>query len=149
MIFLLSLLIFAFDQCSKIIILRVISPGQSFPIIGNIFHLTLVFNRGAAFGIFARIPFLFIVISVAIVCFIIISSIRRSAILTFYSLPVSIILGGALGNLADRLRFGFVVDFLDFRIWPVFNIADIAITTGAILLLWRIFKNKSKIITYN
>jgi len=50
-----------------------------------------------------------------------------------------------LGNLVDRLRFGFVIDFLDFQIWPVFNIADIAITTGAILLLWRTLKNREGI----
>lgn len=185
MIFLLSLIIFILDQLSKTIIVRTINPGDSFPIVNNIFHITLVFNPGAAFGIFTRGPLLFIVVSIFIVAFIIISSIRHStfldrsvgsivslvqtilhshackntspssvkdrqkhfrevhaAFLAVYSLPLSIILGGALGNLVDRLRFGFVVDFLDFRIWPVFNIADSAITIGAILLIWQIFKRK-------
>ena len=142
MIFLLSLFIFILDQLSKIIIVRTVNLGDSLPVVNNIFHITLVFNRGAAFGIFARSSFLFIVISVFIIAFIIISSIRRSTSLTTYSLPLSIILGGALGNLVDRLRFGFVVDFLDFRIWPVFNIADTAITIGAILLILKVLKSK-------
>lgn len=144
MIFLLSLLIFIFDQITKAIIVRIINPGESLPIIRNIFHITLIFNRGAAFGIFARSSFLFIVISIFIVALITIFSIHRLPLSTLhlYNLPLLVILGGTLGNLADRLRFGYVVDFLDFRIWPVFNIADVAITFGTILLIWRIFKNK-------
>ena len=167
MIFLLSLLIFIFDQLSKAVIVRVINPGETLAIINNIFHITLIFNPGGAFGIFAHNPFLVTVVSASIVAFIVISLIRRSPshilypirgprqrqgirqrqIISnrVYALPLSMILGGALGNLADRLRFGFVIDFLDFQIWPVFNIADIAITTGAILLVWRISKNREKV----
>jgi signal peptidase II len=56
----------------------------------------------------------------------------------------SLILSGAIGNLIDRIRLGFVVDFLDLRIWPVFNVADIAITVGTVLLLLQILKRKSR-----
>lgn len=58
-------------------------------------------------------------------------------------LSLSLILGGAIGNLIDRLRFGFVVDFLDFRVWPVFNLADSAITVAAFLLTWELFFKKN------
>lgn len=143
MIFLLSLFIFIFDQITKTIIVKFVNPGESFPIIRNIFHITLIFNRGVAFGIFAHNSYLFIIVSTFIALLIIVSFIRRlpSHSLHLYRIPLVIILGGTLGNLVDRLRFGFVIDFLDFRIWPVFNIADIAITTGTILLIWRIFKS--------
>ncbi len=59
-----------------------------------------------------------------------------------YSISLSFILAGALGNLIDRLFLGYVIDFLDFRIWPVFNVADSAITVGAILLGYSILKKK-------
>lgn len=147
MIFLLSLFIFVFDQVTKTIIIKFVNLGESFPIVRNIFHLTLVFNRGAAFGMFARNSGLFIIVSTFVTLLIIISFIRHlsSRSLHRYRIPLLIILGGTVGNLVDRLRFGFVIDFIDFRVWPVFNIADIAITTGAILLVWRIFKSGYKV----
>lgn len=60
-----------------------------------------------------------------------------------YNISLSCILGGALGNFIDRLTSGYVIDFLDFRIWPVFNVADSAITVGAILLGWALLKTKN------
>lgn len=143
MIFLVPLFIFIFDQITKTIIVKFINLGESLPIVSNIFHITLIFNRGAAFGIFARNSYLFIIVSTVITLLIIVFFICRlsSRSLCFYRIPLLIILGGTLGNLVDRLRFGFVIDFIDFRVWPVFNIADIAITVGAILLIWRIFKS--------
>lgn len=61
-----------------------------------------------------------------------------------YSISLSFILAGALGNLIDRLRLGYVIDFLDFRIWPIFNVADSAITIGAILLGWSILITRNR-----
>ena len=61
-----------------------------------------------------------------------------------YTIALSLILAGALGNLIDRLLYGYVIDFLDFRVWPVFNVADSAITIGAVILGWVILFNKEK-----
>jgi signal peptidase II len=69
-------------------------------------------------------------------------SLKESRKVSLYSASLGFILAGTIGNLIDRLRFGYVIDFLDFRIWPVFNIADSAITIGAIVLGWCIIFKK-------
>jgi len=133
--------ILSLDQLTKFIVSRRLSLNQSIPVIKNIFHLTLVHNRGAAFGILINQIPLFIFTSLLAVI-LIFSSLRDNKHRRLYSLALSFILAGALGNLTDRLFFGYVIDFLDFRIWPVFNVADSAITVGAILLGWSILIKK-------
>ncbi|MEW6101436.1 MAG: signal peptidase II [Candidatus Omnitrophota bacterium] len=133
------------DQASKFFILKNLSLNESIPVIKGVFHLTLVFNRGAAFGILKNQLPLFIFTAVISVILITLSlKESRGKKVSVFSL--SLILAGALGNLADRIFFGYVIDFLDFRIWPVFNVADCAITAGAILFGWAILfrgrKNK-------
>ncbi len=150
-IILLAVPVVIVDQLSKLIITRNLQPGDSLPIIKNIFHLSLVYNKGLAFGIFSQASrplFLFILYAVVIILAIFACS------YVFYKkflcrggsgqISLSLILGGALGNLIDRIRLGCVIDFLDLRIWPVFNIADSAITIGAILLVLQILRRRPK-----
>jgi signal peptidase II len=132
--------ILIFDQLTKLIVIQKIPQGESIPIIKNIFHLTHVINRGAAFGIFKNQIYFFIITALAAITFILINLRHRKS--PRFELALSLILSGAIGNLIDRLRLGAVIDFLDFRIWPVFNIADAAITIGAMLLAYSILIKK-------
>lgn len=141
------------DQLSKFIILRNFQPFQSFPVIKNIFHISLVCNKGLAFGLFSKTPgpafvwIIYISLIIAVFAFFFYKEFfrKRKSQTTGWQLrqiSLSLILAGAVGNLIDRIRFGFVIDFLDFRIWPVFNIADSAITIGTALLVLHILKHK-------
>lgn len=123
------------DQITKLAVIRAMSVNQSIPVIPNIFHLTYVQNFGAAFGILAHRIGFFIVVTVAVVLLILIFLRHVPGEHTLLRAALALQLGGALGNLVDRIRLGYVVDFLDFRIWPVFNVADIAIVTGIGLLI--------------
>jgi signal peptidase II len=127
-----------FDRLSKIFFSSLLSHGESFPVFRNIFHFTLVHNTGIAFGFFKNYNSFFIIVSFIAVLFFTSylffnrnSSDMRTAELVAFSL----IIAGALGNLIDRLILGYVIDFIDFRFWPVFNIADSAITIGTTILL--------------
>ena len=145
----LVIIVLVLDQVSKFLILRLLNPNESLEIIKNIFCLTLVHNSGAAFGIFKNQTFFFILVSILAVVAIAVYIKKRQNLqkrpLLLRDLALGLILGGALGNLVDRLRFGHVVDFLDFKIWPVFNIADSAITIGAFLLIISLcFRHYSK-----
>jgi len=143
MIFIITLFILSLDQLTKLIATRNLLLNQSLPLIKGIFHLTLIHNRGAAFGILKNQTPLFIFISLfAIILICLVLQNNKYKKHYFYNMSSAFILSGALGNLIDRLRFGYVIDFLDFRIWPVFNVADSAITIGAILLGWSILKSK-------
>jgi len=135
------IIILSLDQLTKFIITKNLSLNQSIPIIKGIFHLTLVHNRGAAFGILRnQIPlFIFTSLFATVLIYFNLKDTRFKKSL-IYKISLSLILAGALGNLIDRLFLGYVVDFLDFRIWPVFNVADSAITVGAILLGYSILK---------
>lgn len=134
-IWLLAGSIFLLDQLSKFLISKNFSPNESIEVVKNIFHLTLVHNTGAAFGIFKNQTLFFVLVSILAVA-VIAAYIRKREKASFLrDAALALILGGALGNLVDRLRFGYVIDFLDFRIWPVFNVADSAITIGAFLLV--------------
>jgi len=169
MIFIIVLATLSLDQLIKFLITKNLFQNQSIPIIKGIFHITLVHNRGAAFGILKNQIPLFIITSLFAIILIYFNlkkiafgdnlKVRflsgfRKVLYTFlhhkenrqsksYSIALSLILAGALGNLVDRLFFGYVIDFLDFRIWPVFNVADSAITVGAILLGWLILFKKN------
>ena len=142
--FYLTLLItFLVDQLSKYLALIYLSKLSTFPILKNIFHLTLVKNKGAAFGLFHnQTSFLIIV---AILVFIIIFFFRSIFIHGRLSeVGIGLLLGGNLGNLFDRLTRGHVIDFFDMRVWPVFNISDIAIDIGVAFIIYEMFLGKNK-----
>lgn len=145
MIFVIVFLVLFLDQLAKLLASRYIFLNHTIPLINNIFHLTLIHNKGAAFGIFKNQTLLFIVISI-ITIILIYRKLKtktgsRFGILGF---SLTLILAGALGNLIDRIFLGYVVDFLDFRIWPVFNIADSAISIGTVLLGYSILIGNKK-----
>ncbi|MEW8958307.1 MAG: signal peptidase II [Moorella sp. (in: firmicutes)] len=135
---LLVALVLGLDQLTKYIVRVNFQPNESLPVINSVFHLTYVNNPGAAFGLFAYKTPVFVAITVLVVAVILIAYRTLPPGSPVMRLALALITGGALGNLIDRLRFGYVVDFLDFRIWPVFNLADVAIVSGVILLCWQL-----------
>jgi len=143
MIFIIVLSILFLDQLSKSLVTKNLLLNQSLPLIKGIFHLTLIHNRGAAFGILKNQTQLFIFTSLLAII-LIFWNLRKNKYKThsIYSISLSFVLAGALGNLIDRLKLGYVIDFLDFRIWPVFNIADSAISIGAMILGYSILRSK-------
>jgi len=126
------------DRIFKIFLSDALSFGESIPIVRNIFHFTLVHNTGIAFGLFKNQGVVFIIIpiiAIILIAFNIYYSHSNQGVSRMYIVGFSLILAGAIGNLIDRVLYGYVIDFIDFRIWPVFNIADSAITIGTILIL--------------
>ena len=150
--FLIALFVVLLDRASKWAVARNISLHDSIQLIPHVFYLTHVENRGAAFGLFAESPsqwkigmlILFSVIAMAIVSTLLW---RSGHAMTTTGVGLSLILGGAIGNLWDRLVSGRVVDFLLVYIgsyqWPAFNAADSAIVVGAGLLVYEILFDKS------
>lgn len=124
------------DQVSKYYAKEYLRPIGYFPIIQDVFHLTYVENRGAAFGMFQGQRWIFIVLTVAIAAAIAYYLVKIPGKSIFLKTALSLVLGGAIGNLIDRIRFGYVVDMFDFTLinYPVFNIADSSLVIGSILL---------------
>lgn len=141
--FLLAFVVFACDQLSKLLIARNFVPGETLPLIPDIFHITYVRNPGAAFGIFAEHTPVFIAVSLLMAVIIILGGRFLSGRYFLIRLALALQLGGALGNLSDRLRTGSVIDFIDFRFWPVFNLADIALVIGIALLIFSMIRRNS------
>ena len=138
-VYLIGLLVLFFDQLTKFWVQNSMLPRDSIPLIPGVFHLTYVQNTGAAFGFLREKTLFFIAVAVLVLGFIIFLIPRLPRGNLFLRVVFGLLLGGALGNLIDRIRFGYVVDFLDFRIWPVFNIADMAIVVGVCFLVWEIW----------
>lgn len=128
-------LLFLSDRLSKLLALKFLSAGPSVEIF-PFFHLTYAENTGAAFSILQNCNTFFIVVSLILIT--VLSVLRRgiSSHGAAAAWGVIMVMGGALGNLYDRLVFGFVIDFLDFRVWPVFNLADSFISVGVCLMAW-------------
>lgn len=128
----------AADQVTKAVAVAALRGGESVRAIDGILFWTLERNPGAAFGLFRRVPVLFTVLAIAISAAILAMIPRLKGGLQ--AMALGLVLGGAVGNLADRLFRppgpfrGRVVDFIDFRVWPTFNLADVAVVAGAGLL---------------
>lgn len=139
--YLYALAVIALDQLTKYIVVKNMELGETIPLIENVFQLTSHRNMGAAFGILQNQRLLFILITVVVVVGIVISLYRVGRSQPRISLGLSLVLGGAIGNFIDRATTGQVVDFLDFVLihFPIFNIADAAITIGVAILLLDIF----------
>ena len=145
----LSALVIILDQISKLWIIKHFEYGESLAVV-NVFNLVLVHNAGAAFSFLSDAGgmqrWLFSAIAVVASVWIV-WLLRRHAQQKLFCFALALILGGALGNLIDRIAYGYVVDFLDFY-WdtyhfPAFNLADSAITCGAALVLWESFTKKT------
>jgi signal peptidase II len=136
--YLIVLVVFISDQMSKLWVQRtLIFSGPSRPILGNAFLLTLTQNTGGAWGLLPKGNMLFIVFALLAVVALLLAYHNMKSVDLFVGAAFALALGGALGNLLDRLRYGYVVDFFEARIihWPIFNVADSAITLGIVLLL--------------
>lgn len=142
----LIILIIGLDQFTKFILNNNLVLNSPYPVIKGFFYLTLVHNKGAAFGILKNQILLFILSSIfaIILIYFNLKKSRNKNKLSLNDLALGLIFSGAIGNLVDRLFLGYVVDFLDFRVWPVFNVADSAITVGAVLLGWSLLKDSRK-----
>jgi signal peptidase II len=135
------------DQISKLWIRTNMLPGQSIPE-GGLILITYVRNTGAAFGLLANQNLLIIFTVLVGIAAIALYYAHPLVQTLWLRLSLSLLLGGAIGNLIDRLRFGYVIDFIDLRVWPVFNIADSCITVGvgmmAYYLLFKATRQKSQ-----
>ena len=127
------------DQLTKFLTVAFFAPGQSLPLLPPLLHLTYVQNTGVAFGLFKGQHTLSILLSLLVIGWLVRELLLNPSMAPATVWGCALILGGAAGNLMDRLRLGYVVDFIDLRVWPVFNIGDSAITIGVALLLWQSF----------
>jgi len=145
-----SVIVIILDQSSKLWITQIISLHQSIPILPS-FNFTLLYNEGAAFSFLAQAGgwqrWFFIILTTVIITILLIwlYNLERQQRLVMFSL--ALIIGGALGNLIDRVLYGYVIDFIDVYYqqwhWPTFNIADSAISIGVTLLLFDTIRQSS------
>lgn len=137
-----SVLAIVADQVTKHLARSTLAPHRSVPILGDVFRLTYVENSGIAFGInFPGGPVIFTVTSMVATLVVMGYAWKFRNRELLLRLSLALIVGGAVGNVIDRLLFGKVVDFLDFSIgafhWPVFNVADSCVTVGIVLFLYH------------
>ncbi|OGC76731.1 MAG: signal peptidase II [candidate division Zixibacteria bacterium RBG_16_50_21] len=154
------------DQLSKTLIFHWLFLGQSVPVLGDFFKITYILNPGGAFGTKLGGSSFYLFVSIAAIAFTVIFFLKTLPQHFLIRIGLALVLGGALGNLTDRFRFGQVIDFLDFDIpdisistinlsfiqlngftlerWPIFNLADSAITIGAVLIVIHILKHKEQ-----
>ena len=130
------------DQVSKYYVMNHFAIGESVSVIQNVFHLTYIINRGAAFGMLANQRWFFLVVAfiLIIVYAIYHKKVNRGPI----SLRIgsALLISGAIGNGIDRYVLHGVVDFFDFRIWPIFNVADIGICVGVACIIYHLLRNE-------
>jgi len=147
----LALIILLLDQVSKWMVVTHIEAHQTLSVIPGFFSLVLVKNRGMAFGIFSQTRsgfyyYFLLFITIGAIGVILFSFFWIKSSKKWLTVGLSLILGGAVGNFVDRLRLGYVIDFLDFFLkgyhWPAFNVADSAVTVGTFWLLFNIIQGR-------
>ena len=163
-IFTVPIIVLFIDQLTKFVVKKTLALGESVKILGDTVCFTYIENKGMVFGIKIGFITFFTILSVALTIFIFYYLYKIKEEKFIYKFPFSLILGGAVGNLIDRIIYNRVIDFIDIDIpnisissfdlflfktpeielfrWPVFNVADIAITVGMILLLIIFYINK-------
>ena len=142
-----ALLILIADQISKYLVLSNLHPGQSWNPVASLtpwVSITHVTNTGVAFGLFPDRGSFFVIIAMIVVAAIIFYYRQLPAGQWWIKVSLGLQLGGALGNLVDRLRLGYVVDFIDFKIWPVFNVADSSIVIGVAILAYYLLRDRDE-----
>lgn len=144
--FILTVLWLVLDRFTKGLVTSTLSLNQTIPVIQDFFHITYIHNRGASFGMLKDQRWLFVLLTLVVVAGIVWTVLKEKNLSTSMRLLLGLISGGALGNLVDRLRWGFVVDFIDFRgIWPyIFNVADIGVVAGGILFALLYLREEQK-----
>jgi len=139
MFFLISLLVLSVDQITKILVRTGIKEGTSVAIVPKILYFTHATNTGASFSMLTNYSFFLAIIAVLVIIGIFVF---YKKIPFQYRTAAALILGGTAGNLIDRLQYGTVTDFINVQIWPIFNVADSAITIAAILLIIIVWKEE-------
>lgn len=146
LVVLLAIIVFALDQETKSLVVGAMGLYESTPLIPGFFSLTLTFNKGVAFGFLSALadPWRLLLLglmtvgALAVVFYLLIKDYATDR---FGQIALSLVIGGALGNVFDRVRFGYVIDFLDFFLgdyhYPAFNLADSSICIGALLIIIR------------
>jgi signal peptidase II len=144
MFYAIALFVFITDQVSKAWIRGHMAWDETRPIVGDAFRLTLTRNTGGAWGLLPNANLLFIVFAIVAVTALLFAYYRMQRVDLLVGSAFSLALGGALGNLLDRIRFHYVVDFFEAKIihWPIFNIADSAISLGIVLLLIHFLRSE-------
>ena len=142
---LITLLVVVADQLSKLWIRLNLLPGQSLPEEGTL-RLTYVTNKGVAFGLPLELPLAFSILLIVVILFLV----YRYSNTLLLVIASALLLGGTIGNLIDRLRFGGVIDFIDIHLfgdfhWPAFNLADSALVIGVILLAYAFWQPKRRL----
>mgnify|MGYP005864192991 CR=1 FL=1 len=133
----------ALDQLSKAGVMRYLAPYTPWnPIapLRPIVTLTYVTNTGVAFGLFPQLGNLYVVVALVVIAGLIVFYRQYALSQPLLRLCLGLQVGGALGNLIDRLRFGHVIDFIDFKVWPVFNVADSCIVIGVVILAFVLLR---------
>ncbi len=146
--YLIAAVIILADQITKWSVLRSLALGETRPAIGSILSLTYTRNTGGAFSLLQGGNYFFVAVALFAIGALIYAFTKFQRNDTAVAAALALALGGAVGNLIDRLRFKFVVDFFDFHgwtnhnIWPIFNVADSAISVGIVLLAWNFLFTK-------
>lgn len=136
MFYIVFILWLALDQWSKSYIMNHFILGESLSVIPNVFHLTFIINRGAAFGMLANQRWFFLLVAIVLVAVCMYYWKRLSKGPLTLRVGAALLTSGAVGNGIDRYVLHGVIDFFDFRVWPIFNVADIGICIGVILVLY-------------
>ncbi len=152
-IVLIAIVILIMDIISKQLIINNLIIGESISVIKNFFNISYIQNTGAAWGIFSSSTMLLIIFSILVLIVIIWIIVKEKKMKTSSIIAFGLLIGGLIGNLIDRIRYGYVIDFFDFKIFgysfPVFNVADMSICIGIFLIIYLIIwgekneKNKS------
>jgi lipoprotein signal peptidase len=146
MFFILLFGVLIIDQITKYIVYLFLQPQGVIPVINKVFYLSYLENRGAALGILQNTVGLLIGLTLVIILcgsYYIYKNPKMNNV-TKYS--IAMIIGGAAGNLIDRIRLGYVIEFFDFFIWPVFNVADMSVVAGSIVLVYIMLFDKNKVV---
>ena len=142
-----ALIVFALDQVTKFLILRNIPLGESwslFPTLERLFKFTFITNTGAAFGMFPQLGSIFMVVAIIVIIAIVLFYHHLPIESGWIRLSLGLQLGGAMGNLVDRLIHGYVVDFVDIGFWPIFNLADLSIICGVAILAYHLWNEENR-----
>lgn len=153
MIILISIILLCIDQISKLLVVNLLTKTSSITIIKNFFYLTYINNDGAAFSILVGKRILLILVAILVII-LLLHYIKKNNIQNRLEIiSLSLILGGSLGNLMDRVVRGYVIDFLDFKIFnynfPIFNLADTFIVIGVFLLLLKELRKENTLDSRN
>ena len=145
MFYILILGVIVFDQVSKYFIQTNMDLNNSIAVIEGLFSITYIQNTGAAFSVLQGKTIILIIIQILVILSIVVYvAIKKNILHWTLKVSLAFIVGGGVGNLIDRVRFGYVVDFLHFHFWPIFNVADISVCVGCRLLIIYVFMIEGK-----